>query len=555
MVLKSSSVDPKAIPNLKLTCRENQKCLRKACVQKMSVAGTYTLHMMLEDILWVGKVWLIRVPGIHPGPSVARMLIRPGIVGRRTNHQKKPLIIRSKDSRVGQHMPYTSSCAIAKLFGGWLFCQLVVSLLEVASRPASNTGFSRRPWDGSNLSLWKTCLCLMSFCSSQLFLGQVTTANIAWVKFCPRLGSASTIDIANMDSTNSHLQEGQTDKRPSGCSPENIAQCLCHWRWWKIFGLKNVWLFIIDACRALQEDKKRTRARWCLNESHWLQIYQSNYNWPEGACCWTNSWQEVSGQVRSKGGEGGHHGGDQSHNLGRGGGHGGEDFWGNIILCKSPKDTMLTWDLINMSCFFLHNQDRFWGFQNLKADIKMTAAMQISISKIVTSHLWKKETWGCKMITVLVNLFCRLQLIRDSIFLLQAGPNFWPEESRGRNLRHRSKQELSVSEERKLWKVWGQLRKETIRFQQHWMSFFRRPYFPRISKRGKLNWVDKNNLYWMLYFRGVSFPRINTPKLNWTTSQSEPELISLKLPEKLRRYAPTKGNQEYACDIEHHGSS
>ena len=146
------------------------------------------IDMMLEDILWVGKVWLIRVPGIHPGPSVARMLIRPGIVGRRTNHQKKPLIIRSKDSRVGQHMPYTSSCAIAKLFGGWLFCQLVVSLLEVASRPASNTGFSRRPWDGSNLSLWKACLCLMSFCSSQLFLGQVTTANIAWVTILSQVG-------------------------------------------------------------------------------------------------------------------------------------------------------------------------------------------------------------------------------------------------------------------------------------------------------------------------------------------------------------------------------
>ena len=49
--------------------------------------------------------------------------------GCRTNQQKKPLIIRLKRLARGQHMPYTSSCAIAKLFGGW-----VMVVLPVCSR-------------------------------------------------------------------------------------------------------------------------------------------------------------------------------------------------------------------------------------------------------------------------------------------------------------------------------------------------------------------------------------------------------------------------------------
>ena len=87
-----------------------------------------------------------------------------------------------------------------------------------------------------------------------------------------------------------------------------------------------------------------------------------------------------------------------------------------------------------------------------------------------------------------------------------------------RNLRHRSKQGLSESGGRKLWKkLRFQPRKE--RFIHLWLSFFHRVSFLRISSN-----ID---LYWMFYFRGVSFPRINMlPKLNGTTSQSEPELIS-----------------------------
>ena len=82
--------------------------------------------------------------------------------------------------------------------------------------------------------------------------------------------------------------------------------------------------------------------------------------------------------------------------------------------------------------------------------VTMSVTIQTSISIKVTSPYFQSEVRR-----VLVTIFGSLEQIEDPTFLPQARPNVWPKESREsqRYQRHHSNQGLSVSEERKLWRL------------------------------------------------------------------------------------------------------
>ena len=142
--------------------------------------------------------------------------------------------------------------------GSWLFCQFARGGLETSIKhrleisrgsdgsilvrfpdpPYFHVSLGTRP--GQSYLCEKhapvSCLSLHLSCSEPQV---ILTLTLLELRFHPRLGpsssccSASAIDIANVDSTSSPLQQGrdgEVNNRTSGCSPENIAHCLCHWR-------------------------------------------------------------------------------------------------------------------------------------------------------------------------------------------------------------------------------------------------------------------------------------------------------------------------------------
>ena len=131
--------------------------------------------------------------------------------------------------------------------GSWLFCQFARGGLETSIKHRLEIC---RGSDGSILvrfSNWinpisvrknarVSCISLHLSCSEPQV---ILTLALLELRFHPRLGpsssccSASTIDITNVDSTSSPLhqgRDGEVNNRTSGCSPENISHCLCHWR-------------------------------------------------------------------------------------------------------------------------------------------------------------------------------------------------------------------------------------------------------------------------------------------------------------------------------------